>query len=81
MKYYFYWIRTYIGPNGNNYVQILKPRITVHIFKGISVGGEYTIYFNDRYSRDTPAIHLVQTEQKVFLLFYLEDKQRRGMYN
>ena len=81
MKYYFYMIRTYIGPNGNNYVQILKPRITVRIFKMLSVGGEYTMYYNDRYSRDFPAIHTIQTEQKIFLLIYLEDKQRRGNYN
>ena len=81
LKYYFYWIRNYIGANGNNYVQIIKPRITVRIFRGFSIGGEYTMYYNDRYSRDIPAIHLVQTEQKVFILFYLEDKQRRGQYN
>jgi hypothetical protein len=81
LKYYVYWIRTYIGMNGNNFVQILKPRITVRLFKFLSIGGEYSIYYNDRYLRNLPDLHTLQTEQKVFLLFYLEDSQRRGQYN
>jgi hypothetical protein len=81
LKYYFYWIRTYIGINGNNYVQIVKPRLTVRLFKNLSIGGEYSIYFNDRYLRDYPSIHTVRTEQKFFILLYLEDSQRRGQFN
>jgi hypothetical protein len=79
--YYFYWIRTYIGANGNNFIHILKPRITVRLYKFLSIGVENYIYYNDRYLRGLPAIHSIQTEQKIFLLFYLEDKQRRGNYN
>ncbi|MCX6305953.1 MAG: DUF3943 domain-containing protein [Bacteroidetes bacterium] len=79
--YYFYWIRTYIGINGNNFIHILKPRITVRLYKYLSIGVENYMYYNDRYLRGYPAIHAVQTEQKIFLIFYLEDKQRRGNYN
>ncbi len=81
LVYYFYWIRTYIGVNGNNFVHILKPRITVRLYKYLSIGVENYMYYNDRYLRGYPAIHAVQTEQKIFLLFFLEDRQRRGSYH
>jgi len=81
MIYYFYWIRTYVGSNGNNFVHILKPRVTVRIYKNLSIGGEYYLYFNDRSLRNFQAVHSAQSEQKVFLLFYLEDSQRRGQYH
>jgi hypothetical protein len=81
LMYYFYWIRTYIGANGNNFVHILQPRITVRLFKFLSIGVENYMYYNDRYIRGLPAIHSIQTEQKIFLLFFLEDKQRRGSYH
>ncbi len=81
LRYYFYWMRTYIGVNGNNFVHILKPRITVRLYKNISIGGETQLYYNDLHQRGMPVVHSIQTEQKVFLLFYLEDSQRRGYYN
>jgi hypothetical protein len=79
--YYFYMIHTYSGIPGNNFIQIFKPRITVRLYKELSIGCEYYLYFNDRNTRDFPAIHTLQTEQKIFLLIFLEDKQRRGYYN
>jgi hypothetical protein len=81
LRYYFYWMHTYVGTNGNNFTHILKPRITVRIWKNLSIGTEAQLYYNDLYQRDRPGVHAIQTEQKVFLLFYLEDKQRRGYYN
>ncbi len=81
LRYYFYWMRTYIGTNGNNFVQILKPRVTVRLYKNFSVGCEAQLYYNDLYQRKMPAAHSIETEQKIFLLFYLEDPQRRGYYN
>ena len=81
LRYYFYWMRTYIGTTGSNFVQILKPRVTVRIYKNFSVGCEAQLYYNDLYQRSMPAVHSIQTEQKIFLLFYLEDSQRRGYYN
>ncbi|MCK9423679.1 MAG: DUF3943 domain-containing protein [Bacteroidales bacterium] len=81
LRYYFYWMRTYIGKNGNNFIHILKPRITVRLYKNMSIGCEAQLYYNDLYQRGLPAVHAIQTEQKIFLLFFLEDKQRRGYYN
>jgi hypothetical protein len=81
MIYYFYMIHTYIGPAGNNFVNIIKPRITVRIYKSLNIGAEYILYYNDRFLNDFPSLHTKQTEQKIFLLFYLEDPQRRGQYH
>ena len=79
--YYYYMIHTYVGAPGNNFISILKPRVTVRLFKQLSLGYEHFVYFNDRYLTDFPAIHSVRTEEKIFLQLYLEDKQRRGHYN
>ncbi len=79
--YYYYFIHTYIGMPGNNFIGILKPRITARLYKSLSVGYEHFIYYNDRHLRNSPAIQSVKTEDKIFLMIYLEDKQRRGHYN
>lgn len=79
--YNYFMIRTYVGPPGDNFIGILKPRITAQIYKDLSIGFEHYVYYNDRYLRDFPAIHSVRTEQKIFLQLYLQDSQRRGHYN
>lgn len=79
--YYYYFIHTYVGLPGNNFIGILKPRVTVRLYRQLSIGFEHFIYYNNRMLQDYPAIHSVRTEQKIFLSLYLEDKQRRGHYN
>ena len=78
---YYYWIHSYIGAKDDNFVGILRPRVTVSLIKNLSIGYEHFIYLNDRYSNDANSAHLQRSEEKVFLLLYLEDKQRRGHYN
>jgi hypothetical protein len=77
----YYAIRTYVGLPGTNYIGILKPRLTFWIYKGLQIGGEYFVYINDRYLSDFAPIHSRRSEQKIFLMLYLEDNQRRGRYN
>jgi hypothetical protein len=79
--YYYFIIHTYVGTPGNNYMGILKPRITVRLFKDLSIGFEQYLYSDNRHISDYPDIHLNRTEEKIFLLLYLEDPQRRGHYN
>jgi len=81
LYYYYYMMRTYIGTSGTNNIHIIKPRITVRLYKQMSIGCEYYLYYTNLYQRNLPALHTVQTEQKIFLLFFLEDRQRRGYYN
>jgi hypothetical protein len=81
MIYYFYWIHTYVGMIGNNMIQIIKPRITLRLYKMLSIGLENNFYYDYRHLADFPNIHLARNEQKIFLLLYFENRQRRGQYN
>jgi hypothetical protein len=90
LLYYYYFIHSFnntgkdesiIGTLGNNYISVLKPRITVQLYKTLSLGLEHNIYLNDHYQANYPPLHSTQTEQRVFLMFYWEDPQRRGHYN
>ncbi len=78
---YYYWIHSYVGLRENNFIGIIKPRVTVTLFKILSVGYEHAFYFNDIFSPNLPSLHIARTEMKIFLMIYLEDKQRRGHYN
>jgi Domain of unknown function (DUF3943) len=77
----YYWFHTYVGEAGNNFITILKPRVTVGIFDNVSVGVEESIYSSVRDSPNFGTIRTVNTEQKIFLMIYLEDSQRGGHYN
>jgi hypothetical protein len=77
----YYWFHTFVGEPGNNFIAILKPRVTVGIFDNVSVGVEESIYSSVRDSPGFGTIHTVNTEQKIFLMIYLEDSQRGGHYN
>jgi len=81
LVYYYYLIHTYVGLAGDNYIGILKPRITVRVYKSVNLGFEHFIYSSDHYVDDSPTTHSVKTEQKIFVMFYFEDKQRKGRYN
>lgn len=65
---YFYWINTYVGLAGNNYITIFKPRITFRLMGRVNIGFEHLIYYNDRYTRDLGDYHSVRTEQRVYLM-------------
>lgn len=79
--YYYYFLHTFSGPAGNNYISILKPRVTVQIIKNISLGIEHFVYFDDRYLKNFAPIYSVRTEDKLFISWFFEDPQRKGRYN
>jgi Domain of unknown function (DUF3943) len=70
---YYYWIHTYVGPPGDNFIGILKPRIEFHLFSDVGIGFEHTIIYEDRYLLHLPGYHKVNTEQKLFLTYYFAD--------
>jgi Domain of unknown function (DUF3943) len=79
--YYYYFLHTYQGLPQNNFVGIFRPRITLRVYKAMSLGYEHFIYTDDRYYPNVSVAHKGATEDKIFLLIYLEDRQRRGRYN
>jgi hypothetical protein len=70
---YYYWINTYVGLSGNNYIGIIKPRIEFHLFSIVGIGFEQRIYYENRYLRDFPATNKVHTQQTLFLTLYFAD--------
>jgi hypothetical protein len=79
---YFYWLHTYSGLKGNSLVYILKPQVTVKLYKNLRIGFEHHIYHNDRLQqKEAPHLHLTRTEQKLFLQFLFEDPKRKGLYH
>jgi Domain of unknown function (DUF3943) len=90
VPYYYYFIHAFNNtgkdesPNGtlgNNYISMLKPRVSVRLYKDLSIGLEHNIYLNSHYQNGYPALKETQTEQRIFLMLYLEDPQRKGHYN
>jgi len=78
---YYYWIYNYEGLPGKSRIGILKPRITFKVFKNISFGMEHHVYYDNRFIKDIPDLHLVSTEQKFFLQVFIEDPRRMGRYH
>jgi hypothetical protein len=70
---YYWWFHTYVGTKGNSYIAIIKPRITVKLYKGVSIGAEQLIYYADRYPSGLGSVHDVRTEQKVFFQIAIEE--------
>lgn len=79
--YYHYWLHTFEGLKGSNSIGIVRPRVTVRLFKNLSLGYEHFGYTTDRKLRDYADQRSSITEQKIFLQLFLEDSQRRGRYN
>ncbi len=78
---YYFWIHTYKGIPGNSFVGIIRPSVNVKLFKNISLGFEHHIYMNDRYWQGEKNFHSTRTEQKLFLQFFFENKERADKYH
>ncbi len=69
------------GTLGTNSIGILKPKITLHIYKDLSVGFEYYMYTQLHIQDNYPTFSSQRNGEKIFIQFYFEDPQRRGHYN
>jgi len=78
---YYYWIHSYVGLKEDNFITMVKPRVTIRLYRNLSLGLEEAYYVNNIHSPDLPIVRSTRTEEKIFLMFYFEDKQRRGHYN
>lgn len=78
LSFYYYMLHTFVGPPGNNYVGVLRPRINVNLYKGLSIGFEHFQYYDDRFLKNYPPIYSVRTEQKIFLTWFFQDSRLRG---
>jgi len=65
---YYFWIHTYVGATGNNFIGILRPRITVRLYRNLNIGFEQMVYYSDRYTAAFGNFHVVRTEQRIYLM-------------
>jgi hypothetical protein len=83
---YYYWIWEYEKSKGRSQVGILKPFLTVRLYKGLSLGFEHHVYYDNRFldpktTTGPNVLHLTTTEQKVFLQYFFQDERRYGRYH
>jgi hypothetical protein len=83
---YYYWIWNYEGSKGKSRIGILKPFATVRLYRGLSLGFEHHVYYDNRFlvPSGTPGLetlHITTTEQKVFLQYFFQDRRRYGRYH
>ena len=74
---YYYWIRTYVGHKGDHYIGIIRPRMEIRFIHNLSLGFEHLVYYSDRYPSDFYPIHIVRTEQRIFLKVLFEQFRRK----
>lgn len=77
-SFYYYVLHTFVGPPGDNYVAVFRPRLNVHLYKGLSLGFEHFQYYDDRFLKNYQAIYSNRTEQKIFLTWFFEDWRLKG---
>lgn len=70
---YYWWLHTYVGTPGNSYVGLIKPKVSIRIFDGLSVGYEHLVYYSDRYPYDFASVSDKRTEEKIYLQFFIEE--------
>jgi hypothetical protein len=66
---YYYWLSTYVGASGNNFIGIIRPRITIKLIKNLNLGFEQLLYLTDRYTANSGNFHAARTEQRIYLMF------------
>ena len=81
LVYNHFWLHTFEGLEGTNSIGIIRPRVTVRLFKNLSLGYEHFGYSTNRKLAQYATQQATITDQKIFLQFFLEDPQRRGRYN
>ena len=74
---YYNWIHTLVGHKGDHYIGVIRPNLELRIIKNFSLGFEHFAYYSDRYPKDFHPIHLVRTEQRLYLKVYFEQFKRK----
>ncbi len=67
VAYSFWWIHTWDGAPGDEYIGMLAPKLRIHIYKRWFVGLEYLLYHRVGAYDDFPDRDLRNNEQRVFI--------------
>jgi Domain of unknown function (DUF3943) len=66
---YYYWLHTYVGTSGNNYVGLLKPSVSFRIYRNLNLGFEQTLYLSNRSGSFSESVEMRNTEQRISLMY------------
>jgi hypothetical protein len=69
----YYWIHTYVGVAGDNFIGIVRPSVTFEVIDNLSFGLEHLVYYSERYASGFHSAIDVRTEQKMFLQYDIEN--------
>ncbi len=75
-EYYFYWLHTYVGNPGYNIINILRPGITIKLYKSLDIGSEYLWYFRSDHKPNASTLHVRTGEPRIFLKFNFDNFQQ-----
>ncbi|MFI5219932.1 MAG: DUF3943 domain-containing protein [Bacteroidia bacterium] len=78
---YYYRLYTLVGPEEDSHVSLIKPSISVTLYKNIRAGFEHLLYINNLNYPDLPDLRLSSTEQKIFLMIYFENSRQVKRYD
>jgi hypothetical protein len=67
----YYWLHTYKGEAGNNFIGIVKPRITLRIINNLNLGAEQMMYTSDRHTDHIGNYYAFRSEQRLYLMLKL----------
>ncbi|MCZ6671764.1 MAG: DUF3943 domain-containing protein [Verrucomicrobia bacterium] len=70
LAHFFWWIHTLNGAPGDEFIGILKPRITVRVYNAWALGLEYLLYHRTGLYEDFPDVDLRNNEQRLFIALY-----------
>ena len=72
-QYYLYWLHTYVGKPGDNFLRIFRPRISLKVYRAINLGYEYLLYSRTDDNPNAPNLHVSTHEQRAYVLFRFEN--------
>jgi hypothetical protein len=67
LEYSFWWINTWDGAPGDEYIHMFSPKLRVHIYKRWFIGLEYLLYYNASIYREYPDVYTTNNEQRLFV--------------
>jgi Domain of unknown function (DUF3943) len=72
-EYYLYWLHTYVGKPGDNFLRILRPRVSLKVYRDINLGYEFLLYSRTDYNPNAPDLRVRTQEQRLYVLFRFEN--------
>jgi hypothetical protein len=71
LGYSFWWIHTWVGAPGNEFIGMLSPKFRVHVYKRWFLGLEYLLYHRFGKYDNFPDRNYRNNEQRLFIGYAL----------